>query len=126
MTPTEILRMNAAFLTRGGALRVNPITEASVRWGPEGDVEKLREWMADETTQQMVALIKELTFNPPPGIVSPDKLENYGMTTGIQLAVRVLEDPTILFADKFVAKNAGETALPDADYATGAYEGVEA
>lgn len=125
MTATEILRANASFSTRGGALRINPLVAASERWGPDGDVTALRAWMEDETTKQMIELIKELTFNPPPGLVSPDKLENYGMTTGLQLAVRVLEDPTILFAHVFEANDAGGTALPDADYTTGAYEDVE-
>lgn len=124
MTQSELVRVNSSFSMRGGALFKSPLAEAADRWGPDGDTVKLREWLNDPTTRQMVGLIKELTFNPPPGFVSTDKIENYGVTSGLQLAVRVLEDPTILFSERFENQGPRETVLPEADYTKGAYEGM--
>jgi hypothetical protein len=119
MTSTMVERIMAAYATRGGALKPNPIVEASEVWGPNGSVDKLRAWMMDETTRRVVGLLQELAVNPPSGIVSVDKVENYGLTTGLQLAARVVEDPTMLFPDVFRDEAPGQTALPEADYSTG-------
>ncbi len=122
MTDVERCRLEAVYATRGGVLKSNPVNDAAVRWGPDGDVNKLKEWLADETTRQIIDLLRELAFNPPSGLVSMDKLENYGLTSGLQLAVRVVEDPTILFTHAFDKAAPERTASPEADYTRGAYE----
>ena len=125
MTASELVRINSAYSMRGGALFPSPIAEAAERWGPDGNVDRLRAWLKDETTIQMVGLIQEMALNPPSGFVSVNTIENYGVTTGLQLATRVLQDPTILFSDRFEKASPGQSALPEPDYSTSAYEGEQ-
>jgi len=106
----------SVFGTRVGVLVPNPVLEASVMWGPAGDTTALRAWLVDPVTVRVLGLIKELAVNPPSGLVGVDKIENYGLTSGLQLAARVMEDPTMLFPQ--VYDGPGPTARPEPDYET--------
>ena len=116
MTDATRTRMLSVFATRVGVLAANPVLEAAEAWGPQGDVSALKVWLRDPVTQRVLSLVKELAINPPSGVVSLDKLENYGLTSGLQLAARVMEDPTILFPQVF--ESSEQTALPEPDYST--------
>lgn len=116
MTTVMQNRILGAFSAPYGVMRSNPIIEAAMLWGPDGDTADLREWLADPTTKRMIALVQELAVNPPTTHVGADKIENYGLTSGLQLAVQVLSDPTMLFPLVFAISE--QTALPATDYST--------
>lgn len=116
MTSVMQNRILEAFSAPHGVLKSNPIIDAATLWGPNGDVSDLRAWLANPTTQRVLSLIKELAVNPPTRHVGNDKAENYGLTSGIQLAAQVMEDPTVLFPLVFAV--ADQTALIETDYST--------
>lgn len=87
-----------------------------MRWGPDGMPDELRLWLDSPVTKLVVELVKELAMNPPTAYAG-SVVENYGLTTGLQLASAVIEDPTILFPGLF-EEAPQQTALPVADYNT--------
>lgn len=103
MTEAARTRLDLGYYARTGALKDNPLIEASTLWGPDGDGDDLMRWINDPVTLRVVGLIQWLAANPPSGIVSVDKIENYGLTSGLQLAAQVMSDPTVLFPQAFIS-----------------------
>ena len=71
------------------------------------------EWLALPTTQRMVRALEELADNPAP--LSCDTKETllvqYGITTGLQLAAKLLSSPRRVFPEVFRDR----AAAPDGD-----------
>lgn len=61
------------------------------------------DWLAHPYTQKMVRALEEMADNPPllPADARDTLLVQYGMTTGLQLAVKLLANPRRVFPDVF-------------------------
>lgn len=60
-------------------------------------------WLGDPYTQRMTRALEELADNPPPypGDTEASLLVQYGITTGLQLAAKLLTNPRRVFPDVF-------------------------
>lgn len=115
MNQSLVDRLVATLSAPRGVIRKDPILRLAEMFGPEGNLEKFVEWLNLDTTQAMLEVLRDLAVNTPPPIASPDVHVQYGVTSGLQLALKILEDPTILFPNLF-APAAAEP--PEADYST--------
>ena len=118
MNQALVDRLSAMLSAPRGVIRKDPVLRLAEMFGPEGDREKFLRWASDETTRAMRAVLRDLAVNVPAPLASADVHVQYGVTSGIQLALRILEDPTILFSQLFQPE-AGEP--PEADYTTNPY-----
>lgn len=64
-------------------------------------------WLADPFTQKVARAIEELADNPP--AVGDDIALQYGLTTGLQLAAKIMTQPKRVFPEVF------QDAKPAAD-----------
>jgi hypothetical protein len=117
MNNIAIERLRAAYALRPGVLSGSPLLEAARAWGPDGSVDALREWVAAPATRRVAGILRELSFNPPARFAGQSVEQDHGFTSAMQLAARILDDPTVLFPEAF--DTAVETALPAPDYEQG-------
>lgn len=75
---------------------------ATLKSGAEAE-RQFWEWLASPFSQKMVRALEEMADNPP--VLSADTrdslLVQYGVTTGLQLAVKMLSNPKRVFPDVF-------------------------
>ena len=80
------------------------LAELKVRLTSGADVEReYWNWLAEPFSQLFVRAIEELADNPPllPSDGKESLLVQYGVTTGLQLAAKVLSNPRRVFPDVF-------------------------
>lgn len=58
------------------------------------------EWLASSITQLVVRALEELADNPPVS-TNQDALIQYGMTSGLQMAVKLITQPKRLYPEVF-------------------------
>lgn len=75
-------------------------------------------WLAQPYTQKMVRALEELADNPPvlPADMNDTLLVQYGITTGLQLAIKLLSNPRRVFPEVFRDPQSGS-----GDVALGSY-----
>lgn len=115
MNQSLVDRLAATLSTPRGVIKVDPILRLAEMFGPDGNREKFMDWLRQDTTAAMLECLRDLSSNIPPPISSADVHVQYGVTSGLQLAVKILEDPTILFSQLFQPAAA---VPPEADYST--------
>jgi len=109
------MRVDAATNRRPGVHQANGIERLIAATGPQSDPARFYEWRQSEITQVMIAALAELSFNPPV-VLPPDAMTlQYGITLGLQLAERILRDPTSMFPHLFAGP---ARDMPASDYPT--------
>ena len=67
------------------------------------------QWLAEPFTQKVTRALEELSDNPP--AVGDDVALQYGLTTGLQLAVKLMTQPKRLFPEVFQDAPAADGGL---------------
>ena len=115
MRPEIVSRIAALRTTPKGVLLPNPLVRLVEMFGPDSKtVEPFLAWSRQDITQALVAVLRELTVNPPINVQSAETHIQYGVTLGLQIATAVLEDPTVLFPGVFEPCDA--PAMPISEY----------
>lgn len=80
-----------------------------------GGIEAVAEWRRHPQTVVLLNALKEVALQPGGVGLAPHEIAvQYGMTMGLQLAVAMLEDPTIV-----VSAPVANRSLPEPTYGTG-------
>jgi hypothetical protein len=107
------MRVDEATNRKPGVHVPNGIERLMAATGPQSNPVHLQEWHQSGITKVMIGALSELAFNPPV-VLPPDAMTlQYGITLGLQLAERMLRDPTSLFPHLFIP---AAPEMPASDY----------
>lgn len=77
-------------------------------------------WSDDCTTALVREALRDMALNGPVSVETQDASVQYGVTIGLNLAVQLLTDPSLVYPELFTGAVAAQPhALGQPDYATG-------
>ena len=77
------------------------------------------EWRYNDNTMLMLEALRELSQTPPPAYLDTDSIPvQYGVSSGLSLAVNFIDDPSVLLPALFTGAALGSAPIlmPETDY----------
>ncbi len=87
-----------------------------------GVVSVFHTWRSQQLTQLVAGALRDLILHQPMGIANEDRLVQYGVTQGLELAFQLMSDPSVivpgLFTGGATPGEARPAGIPDENFDT--------
>lgn len=88
---------------------------------PVASAAEFAKWSEDRTTSLVRDALRDMALNGPLSVDAHDAAVQYGVTVGLNLAVQLMTDPSLVYPELFTGVAASALKpLGQPDYATGA------
>jgi hypothetical protein len=119
-TPAEE-RVSTATSPRGGRFSPGGLVEFLSFFSHREALEEFLKWRGHPATVRFLGALRAMAANVPPAYLNRDSVElQYGVTSGLGLAVTLIDDPTSLYPELFTKEGStpgpGGAPEPEASY----------
>lgn len=105
----------------GGYIEPSGLADLKDTLGRPGVVSAFHTWKTQRMTQLVAGAIRDLIVNQPLGIADEDRLVQYGITQGLEMAYQLVSDPSVLLPGVFgqgTSPGAPAASVPDENFDT--------
>lgn len=85
---------------------------------PVAAASEFRQWADQRTTVLVRDALRDLALNGPVHVAAPDAAVQYGVTVGLNLALQLMTDPSLVYPELFTGVSARQQAAPEPSFTT--------
>lgn len=112
-------RLHASTSVPGGHFVPNGLRCFIDRFSTRESVREFVKWRENPVTIAYLAALRTLSVTPPAAYVQPESVEvQFGVQSGVSLALSLAEDPTALYPGLFTGSTSGTDVALDASGVT--------
>lgn len=89
------------------------------RFSAQASMNEFIKWRENPVTIAYLSALRTLSVTPPAGYVNAESIEiQFGMQSGVMLALSLAEDPTALYPSLFTGATSGADTIPSGSLQT--------
>ena len=81
-------------------------------------LDTFRKWADDPMTKLVLSAVRDLAVNGPLSLDVKETAVRYGVTSGLNLAAQLMDDPSVVFPELFTGIDSASRRLPEENYET--------
>ena len=81
-------------------------------------LDTFRKWADDPMTKLVLSAVRDLAVNGPLSLDVKEMAAQYGVTSGLNLAAQLMDDPSVVFPELFTGIGSSPKRLPEENYET--------
>lgn len=81
-------------------------------------LDTFRKWADDPMTKLVLSAVRDLAVNGPLSLDVKEMAVQYGVTSGLNLAAQLMDDPSVVFPELFTGIGSSSGRLPEENYET--------
>ena len=81
-------------------------------------LDTFRKWADDPMTKLVLSAVRDLAVNGPLSLDVKETAVQYGVTSGLNLAAQLMDDPSVVFPELFTGIGSSPKRLPEENYET--------
>lgn len=81
-------------------------------------LDTFRKWADDPMTKLVLSAVRDLAVNGPLSLDVQEMAAQYGVTSGLNLAAQLMDDPSVVFPELFTGIDSSPGVLPEENYGT--------
>ena len=81
-------------------------------------LDTFRKWADDPMTKLVLSAVRDLAVNGPLSFDVKETAVQYGVTSGLNLAAQLMDDPSVVFPELFTGIGSSSGRLPEENYET--------
>ena len=81
-------------------------------------LDTFRKWADDPMTKLVLSAVRDLAVSGPLSLDVKEVAVQYGVTSGLNLAAQLMDDPSVVFPELFTGIGSSSGRLPEENYET--------
>ena len=81
-------------------------------------LDAFRKWAEDPMTKLVLSAVRDLATNGPLSFDVKETAVQYGVTSGLNLAAQLMDDPSVVYPELFTGIDSSSMRLPEENYET--------
>lgn len=83
-------------------------------------LDAFRKWSEEPMTRLVLSAVRDLATNGPVHLDAKEIAVQYGVTSGLNLAAQLIDDPSVVYPELFTGVQTSSIGLPTENYETSA------